>query len=59
MSDQKALGCPFCEIPAQRVIHRGEMGVVIRDAYPVSPGHTLLIPVRHFGSFFELFLIPI
>jgi diadenosine tetraphosphate (Ap4A) HIT family hydrolase len=28
--------------------------VVIRDLYPVSPGHTLIIPRRHVGSFFEL-----
>ena len=26
----------------------------MRDAYPVSPGHTLVIPTRHVGSFFEL-----
>lgn len=29
-------------------------GLVVRDAYPVSPGHTLIIPKRHVGSFFEL-----
>jgi diadenosine tetraphosphate (Ap4A) HIT family hydrolase len=28
--------------------------MVIRDAYPVSPGHTLVIPRRHVGSFFDL-----
>ena len=30
------------------------MAVVVRDAYPVAPGHTLVIPRRHVGSFFEL-----
>jgi diadenosine tetraphosphate (Ap4A) HIT family hydrolase len=30
------------------------MVLVIRDGYPVSPGHTLLIPKRHTGSFFDL-----
>ena len=25
----------------------------IRDAFPVSPGHSLVIPRRHIGSFFE------
>jgi diadenosine tetraphosphate (Ap4A) HIT family hydrolase len=29
-------------------------GLIVRDAYPVSPGHTLIIPRRHIGSFFEL-----
>ena len=33
---------------------RNEHGCVIRDAYPVTPGHTLVIPNRHVGSFFEL-----
>ena len=27
---------------------------VIRDAFPASPGHSLAIPRRHVGSFFEL-----
>jgi len=28
--------------------------LAIRDGYPISPGHTLVIPKRHVGSFFEL-----
>jgi diadenosine tetraphosphate (Ap4A) HIT family hydrolase len=28
--------------------------MVIRDGFPVSPGHTLVIPKRHVGSYFEL-----
>lgn len=28
--------------------------MVVRDTYPVSPGHTLIIPARHIGSFFAL-----
>jgi diadenosine tetraphosphate (Ap4A) HIT family hydrolase len=27
---------------------------VVRDGFPVSPGHTLIIPKRHVGSFFEI-----
>lgn len=46
--------CPFCSLPPARVIAQSELGVVIRDAYPVSPGHTLIIPRRHLGSFCEL-----
>jgi diadenosine tetraphosphate (Ap4A) HIT family hydrolase len=30
------------------------MAFAIRDGYPVSPGHTLAIPYRHVGSFFDL-----
>jgi diadenosine tetraphosphate (Ap4A) HIT family hydrolase len=46
--------CPFCELPADRIVDRNEAGVTVRDAYPVSPGHTLIISSRHVGSFFEL-----
>lgn len=27
--------------------------MVLRDGFPISPGHTLIIPKRHIGSFFE------
>ena len=30
------------------------MTCVVLDGYPVSRGHTLVIPKRHVGSFFEL-----
>ena len=32
---------------------RNEWAMVVRDAFPVSPGHTLVIPLRHVGSFFD------
>ena len=44
------MSCPFCTLvltPAAKV-------VVIRDQYPVSRGHTLIIPRRHVRSIFEL-----
>jgi diadenosine tetraphosphate (Ap4A) HIT family hydrolase len=46
--------CIFCELPEDRIILRGEYCFAIRDAYPVSPGHTLIIPRRHVASFFDL-----
>ena len=46
--------CPFCTLTADRVVNEGEFAVVIRDAFPVSPGHTLIIPRRHVASFFEI-----
>jgi diadenosine tetraphosphate (Ap4A) HIT family hydrolase len=46
--------CPFCSLPDSRIVIGNERGVVIRDAYPVSLGHTLIIPRRHVGSFFDL-----
>jgi diadenosine tetraphosphate (Ap4A) HIT family hydrolase len=46
--------CAFCTLPLARVIDENATAIVIRDGYPVSPGHTLLIPKRHTGSFFDL-----
>lgn len=46
--------CPFCTLPLERIIESNDSGVVIRDGFPVSPGHTLIIPRRHMGSFFDL-----
>jgi len=45
--------CPFCSMPPDRIVDRTELAVVIRDAFPVSPGHMLVMPVRHVGSLFE------
>lgn len=45
--------CPFCALPRNRVLARNDSAVAVRDAYPVSPGHTLVIPVRHVSSFFD------
>ena len=45
--------CPFCTLPPERIIDSNDLALVIRDGYPVSPGHTLVIPKRHIGSWFE------
>ena len=46
--------CPFCTLPPERIIDSNDLALVIRDGYPVSPGHTLIIPKRHIGSWFEI-----
>ncbi|MGZ3767677.1 MAG: HIT family protein [Mucilaginibacter sp.] len=46
--------CPFCTLPHERVKRQNDPGLVIRDGYPISPGHTLIIPKRHIASFFQL-----
>jgi len=45
--------CPFCTVPPERIVIERPSAFVIRDAYPVSLGHTLIIPRRHVASFFE------
>ena len=45
--------CPFCSLPQDRIISENESTVTIRDGYPVSEGHTLIIPKRHVESLFD------
>lgn len=43
-------GCVFCDIAPARIVEENELFVAIRDAYPVTDGHSLLIPRRHVAS---------
>lgn len=52
--DDREAGCLFCEIPADRIIHENELAYAIRDGYPVTDLHTLVIPKRHVSSYFDL-----
>ncbi|UUY07678.1 HIT family protein [Pseudomonas sp. J452] len=47
------IACPFCTLPSFRVLGENLHAFWIRDGYPISPGHSLIIPKRHVGSFFE------
>ena len=50
----KVMECQFCVLPKSRVWFDQGGVVVFRDAYPISPGHTLVIPKKHVKSLFEL-----
>ncbi len=45
--------CHFCHIDNNQIIFQNEHVITIRDGYPVSLGHTLIIPIRHISSIFE------
>lgn len=45
--------CPFCTLPTERIIDSNDLAIVIRDGFPITQGHTLIIPKRHAGSFFD------
>lgn len=49
-----ATDCPFCTLPPSRIVHENESGIAIRDGFPISEGHTLIIARRHVGSLFDL-----
>lgn len=50
---QSLAPCPFCSLPAQRVLAERPTAWLIRDGFPINPGHCLVIPKRHVGSWFE------
>jgi len=48
-------GCVFCELPKNRVIEENELAIAFEDNYPVTSGHTLVIPKRHIDEYFGLY----
>lgn len=47
-------GCSFCKLPKELILCENELTVAIRDAFPVTPLHTLIIPKRHVSEVFDL-----
>jgi diadenosine tetraphosphate (Ap4A) HIT family hydrolase len=54
MTASSTNNCPFCNVSGERVIDSNLLAFVIEDAFPVSPGHTLIVSQRHVQSFFDL-----
>ena len=49
-------GCIFCKVNSDRdVIRENELCYAIRDAFPVTDMHTLIIPKRHVSDYFDLY----
>lgn len=46
--------CVFCSLPRERTRAENDHALWILDGFPVSPGHSLVIPKRHVASFFEV-----
>ena len=46
--------CIFCNIEKSRIVMEERDFFIIRDAFPVTDLHTLIISKRHVCSFFEL-----
>lgn len=47
--------CPFCErIARADVAGGGDLVVFFADAYPLNPGHTLVVPRRHVPDYNDL-----
>lgn len=46
--------CLFCSLDEGRKISENSLAYCIKDGFPVTEGHTLIIPKRHAKDFFEL-----
>ena len=47
--------CLFCNDYAGRLIAENELCFAIRDGFPVTEHHTLIIPKRHVADYFDLY----
>jgi diadenosine tetraphosphate (Ap4A) HIT family hydrolase len=50
----KPTTCHYCTLAAARIVDESALSIAFKDAFPISPGHTLIIPRRHTDSFFDL-----
>ena len=46
--------CIFCNLDSSRIEKENSLALSFKDLYPVTNGHTLVIPIRHVQSFFDL-----
>lgn len=49
--------CLFCDVQVndhQRIVSENALAYAIRDGFPVTSGHTLIIPKRHVQDYFGL-----
>ena len=47
-------GFPFCSISSGDVVLENRLSVAVRDKYPVTDWHILVVPKRHTADFFDL-----
>lgn len=45
--------CPFCNPAPGDIVAKNNLCYARYDIHPVSPGHLLVIPFRHVGSYFD------
>ena len=53
--DNRLDDCLFCDGCVERVIAENELCYAIRDGFPVTEHHTLIIPKRHVADYFGLY----
>ncbi len=53
MDDAIETTCPFCHPEKRSIFHEDAVVLGLWDAFPVSPGHALLVPKRHVPTWFD------
>ena len=52
---EKPEDCLFCHLPVERkVLLENSLAYAISDGFPVTEGHSLIIPKRHVATYFDL-----
>jgi diadenosine tetraphosphate (Ap4A) HIT family hydrolase len=51
----RADDCLFCQLDTDRIVAENELCIALRDAFPVTRMHTLIIPKRHVADYFDLY----
>lgn len=46
--------CPFCNLREERIWIETDSAIALLDSFPVSPGHTLVIPGDHIQTLMDL-----
>lgn len=47
------LNCPFCNLEINNILLQNDFSISTSDAFPVSKGHSLIVPRRHISSIFD------
>ena len=48
------MSCLFCEISNERIVAENDLAYAVRDGFPVTELHILIIPKRHVEDYFGL-----
>ena len=49
---ERRANCPFCDIHEERIVAKARHALAVEDRYPVSRGHTLVVPKVHTETLF-------
>ena len=46
--------CLFCSITQERIVLENDLAYAVRDGFPVTEMHSIIIPKRHIQDYFDL-----